>query len=63
MLFPEEGLVYDYCLDDGGISSIGLDDREEEAVTTGTEVGKHTPFIRFSCSPRKEVVTKERVFL
>ena len=29
-MFPEEGLVYDYMLDDAGISSRGTDDIEEE---------------------------------
>lgn len=30
LLFPEEGLVYDYVLDDAGICSQGKDDLEEE---------------------------------
>ena len=30
MQFPEDGLVYDYSLDDGGISKIGSDDNEND---------------------------------
>ena len=30
LLFPEEGLVFDYRLEDGGISSTSDDDDEEE---------------------------------
>ena len=30
MPFPEGGLVYDYCLDDGGVSKIGEEEEEEE---------------------------------
>ena len=30
MPFPEEGLVYDYKLDDGGITQAAADDDEEE---------------------------------
>ena len=32
MLFPEEGLVYDYCLDDAGISLPALEEEEEEEL-------------------------------
>jgi len=28
--FPEEGLVYDYCLDDGGIAEMEAEDDLEE---------------------------------
>jgi hypothetical protein len=39
MLFPEDGLVYDYALDDGGISKFDADDDEVEADTSsGGEV-------------------------
>ena len=39
MQFPDEGLVYDYCLDDGGISKIGEDEEETENISIGlTEV-------------------------
>lgn len=30
MPFPEGGLVYDYRLDDGGVSKIGEEEEEEE---------------------------------
>lgn len=30
MPFPEEGLVYDYKLDDGGVTQIAADDDEED---------------------------------
>ena len=30
MQFPEEGLVYDYCLDDGGITKDDVDDDADE---------------------------------
>ena len=36
MPFPEEGLVYDYCLDDGGISKFNEDEGEE--ISSGSEV-------------------------
>jgi len=29
-MFPEEGLVYDYRLDDGGITELDVDDDIEE---------------------------------
>lgn len=32
MLFPEEGLVYDYQLNDAGISSPALEEDEEEEL-------------------------------
>lgn len=41
MPFPSEGLVYDYRLDDGGLSQTGKkgdDDEEEEKRTTKTKV-------------------------
>ena len=38
MPFPEDGLVYDYCLDDGGISKFGADDDEIDDKSTGSEV-------------------------
>lgn len=44
MLFPEDGLVYDYCLDDGGISKIGTDDDEVETTSSG-EVKHYFMFI------------------
>ena len=39
MPFPSEGVVYDYQLDDGGISGSGTsdnDEEEEEKITSGT---------------------------
>ena len=30
MAFPEGGLVYDYCLDDGGVSKTGEEEDEEQ---------------------------------
>lgn len=42
MQFPEEGLVFDYRLEDGGISSTNEDEDEEEEgkqVTEGTGQG------------------------
>lgn len=30
LCFPEEGLVYDYRLDDAGIDGLGEDDKEKE---------------------------------
>ena len=41
MPFPSEGVVYDYQLDDGGISGSGTsddDDEEEEKITSGGTV-------------------------
>ena len=32
MLFPPEGQVYDYCLDDAGIPLPAKEDEEEEAL-------------------------------
>ena len=37
MVFPEDGLVYDYCLDDGGISKFGDDDDVDQTLS-GIEV-------------------------
>lgn len=34
LCFPEEGLVYDYRLDDAGISNLGDDDEDEERKVT-----------------------------
>jgi hypothetical protein len=34
MPFPEDGLVYDYSLDDGGASRIGEEEEEEEKKKT-----------------------------
>ena len=34
MPFPDGGLVYDYCLDDGGASRIGEEEEEEEKKKT-----------------------------
>ena len=34
MTFPGEGLVYDYALDDAGISLPALDEDEEEELKT-----------------------------
>ena len=36
--FPSEGLVYDYRLDDGGISRMGKSDDEEEDVKKSFKV-------------------------
>ena len=38
MLFPEDGLVYDYALDDGGISKFDADDDEVDDTSSGSEV-------------------------
>ena len=38
MPFPEDGLVYDYSLDDGGISKFGADDDEIDETPSGSEV-------------------------
>lgn len=38
MPFPEEGLVYDYSLDDGGISKFGSDEDEVAESSSGNEV-------------------------
>lgn len=34
LCFPEEGLVYDYRLDDAGISNLEDDDEDEERKVT-----------------------------
>ena len=34
MPFPEEGQIYDYRLDDGGVSKTGEDEEEEENKKT-----------------------------
>ena len=36
--FPSEGLVYDYRLDDGGISRMGKSDDDEEDVKKSFKV-------------------------
>lgn len=38
MQFPDEGLVYDYCLDDGGICKIGQDEDDSGDVLGEIEV-------------------------
>ena len=37
MLFPEDGLVYDYSLDDGGISKFDPDDDEFDDTSSEVE--------------------------
>ena len=39
--FPSEGLVYDYRLDDGGISRMGKSDDDEEDVKKSFKVPVH----------------------
>ena len=39
MPFPEGGLVYDYRLDDGGVSKTGDDEEEEEHKKTKASIG------------------------
>ena len=38
MPFPEGGLVYDYSLNDGGVSRVGEDDDDEDTKKTQVDL-------------------------
>ena len=40
LLFPEEGLVYDYQLQDGGVSNSNSDRDDDEDEVKNVEVGR-----------------------
>ena len=48
MPFPEDGLVYDYSLDDAGISNFGADDDEIDDKSSANEVPFCYSVIKFS---------------
>lgn len=53
MPFPEDGLVYDYCLDDGGVSKTS-EEEEEEGEKKKTKVHNmhlytQANFVQCSC--------------
>lgn len=50
MPFPEEGLVYDYNLDDGGASKKGEDEEEDEKKAKKTTVSRFYKIRLFICS-------------
>ncbi|KAM6980842.1 dynein axonemal heavy chain 1 [Aplochiton taeniatus] len=51
MCFPEQGLVYDYRLDDGGISYFGEEDEDER--------GKKVQWVSWMMSAQNVVITPE----
>ena len=57
---PESGLVYDYLLDDGGLSSGDSGNVEEEEEETKTEVRLAYLAFHFLCSDRKILNFREK---
>ena len=45
MPFPEAGLVYDYKLDDGGITKTAADDEEDEDEAEGKKQKVNYPYL------------------
>ena len=45
MPFPESGLVYDYKLDDGGITKTAADDDEDEDEAEGKKQKVNYPYL------------------